>query len=806
MAGVRRSRRCGFRIDACWILVLAVWGTATAGTVRSDALVVDFASPEGGSGVAGLLHRRSGVQFLKQPESEGDALLWKLELTSDLADDSAFFGVTNRNRSASCTATHEGTRLVLDWRGIDLRGESDALDVRVQVDPKGAHGMAEWRIRVTNRSRRVGIYRVIFPVLELGRIGTDGSDDWLLAPPAEGRAVRDPLSAAMAGGATDTWEVATDVDPVVRKVRGGYGFGSMRPHGLPYPTARGQVQFCAYYEKSGTAYNPASDRGPGLYLATYDPAPHPKAFFLSSDLQRDTLTCEIAHYPQGSASPGASYELPYPVIVDGFDGDWFDAASLYRAWALRQHWCAKGPLHERSDVPDWLKRVTAVLRLDTRRGDNSMAVPIVDTYRKALPGVLLAQWYGWGTLEKTKSASAYAFPPVAQAGDGFRGIIERFADQQVYAMPYINARLWAARREGHAAALPYAARSRQGETHSYGVVKEDAVSGAAYMCVQTEFWQTYVLGVCREMKREFAVPALYLDQLTGAHFGGCLAQGGRQESGGCYNPTHGHPLGVTRSTVVAEHKRTQAILDALGTTDNTYPLCGEGTDETLIALTPVKLIHYELWPGYVPIFGRVYHDYVTAFGRTVTLKPSKIEGDPMPALSIGWQLVLGNQIGRVWPINPKLLDDPVVAAHLEYLRKACEVRDRYPQYLCLGEMLRPPRITGGIPELTTEEFRRLDGKVTLPAILAGTWRAPDGSIGVVVTNASQKRLPFSLHLDPDELGLGRASAVFVQRYPAEGQTIRSEGALLGIDAELPALGVAFYDVMSAGGRATPGRP
>ena len=740
MAMAQSRRATALLTGAC--LALVAGGGETPGTVRTEALSLRFAPPADGMGLVGVSHRRTGARFLRQPGAAGDALLWKLELTTDLASDDAFFGVTNRNRSASCAAGIEGTALALDWRGIDVPGEQDALDVRVTVEARGVHGLAEWRIRVANRSKGAGIYRVVFPVLELGRIGETGSDDWLLAPPAEGRAVRDPLSKAKAGGATDTWDVATDAAPVVRKVRGGYGFGSMRPHGLPYPTARGQVQFCAYYEKSGEAYHPAPEKGPGLYLAAYDPAPHPKAFFLSTDLQRSTLVCEVAHYPPSSAKPGAGYELPYPVVLDGFDGDWYDAASLYRTWATRQHWCAKGPLHARGDVPDWLKRVTAVLRLDTRRGDNTRAIPIVETYRKVLPGPLLAQWYGWGTVEKTKEASAYAFPPVAQAGEGFRDTVEGFAAQQVYAMPYVNARLWAAKREGYAAALPHAARSRHGDTHTHGVVKEDAVSGAVYMCVQTAFWQEYVLGVCRDMKREFAVPALYLDQLTGAHFGGALARGGEHESGGCFDPTHNHPLGVTRATVAAEHGRTQAILDALGTQEAIYPLCGEGTDETMIGLTPVKLIHYEVWPGYVPIFGRVYHDYITYFGRTVTLKPSRIEGDPIPALSIGWQLVLGNQIGRIWPINPKLLDDPVVSAHLEYLRRACEVRDRFPEYLCLGEMLRPPRITGDIPDLTTEEFRRLDGKVTLSAILAGTWRAPDGGIGIVVTNASRDRLSF----------------------------------------------------------------
>ncbi|MCK5802977.1 MAG: hypothetical protein KAI66_09105, partial [Lentisphaeria bacterium] len=226
-----------------------------------------------------------------------------------------------------------------------------------------------------------------------------------------------------------------------------------------------------------------------------------------------------------------------------------------------------------------------------------------------------------------------------------------------------------------------------------------------------------------------------------------------------------------------------------------FPLCGEGTDETMIGLTPVKLIHYEIWPGYVPIFGRVYHDYITSFGRTAPLAPQKIAGDPGPAMSIGWQLVLGNQIGRLWQISPKRLAEPVVATHLEYVRKACEVRDQFSQYLCLGEMQRPPRISGDVPELTTHEFRRLDGTVTLPSILAGTWRAPDGRVAVVVTNISRRNIAFTLQLDVAELGLAGAGASLVPRYPRAGQSIQERDKMFRHETSLDGLAVRLYEIV-----------
>ncbi|MCK5802979.1 MAG: hypothetical protein KAI66_09115, partial [Lentisphaeria bacterium] len=166
------SMRSGVLV--CVLLACAWCGWAAEIAVESRSLTIRLASPEEGMGVVGLAHRPSGTRFLKAPESASAALLWKLELTTDLADDDAFFGLTNRNRTGVRSVGREGDDLLLSWDKIDLPDEPDALDVQVRITPRGRHGLGEWRIRVVNRSKRVGIYRVIFPVLELGRIGADG--------------------------------------------------------------------------------------------------------------------------------------------------------------------------------------------------------------------------------------------------------------------------------------------------------------------------------------------------------------------------------------------------------------------------------------------------------------------------------------------------------------------------------------------------------------------------------------------------------------------------------------------------------
>ncbi len=51
--------------------------------------------------------------------------------------------------------------------------------------------------------------------------------------------------------------------------------------------------------------------------------------------------------------------MPYPVLVGALvEGNWYEAADRYKAWALQQHWVAQGTLRERSKVrPTFLDEV-----------------------------------------------------------------------------------------------------------------------------------------------------------------------------------------------------------------------------------------------------------------------------------------------------------------------------------------------------------------------------------------------------------------------------------------------------------------
>ncbi len=758
----------------------------------SGGLDIKMAAPRNGMGFVSLMPtRKQSAEFIKRPDKNNKADLWKLVMTSDVSDDKKFFGLTNLNRTGNNSAVVSDERIVLSWKNLDIPGEPDSLDVTVTIDRKGDSGFGEWRIKVVNRSKRAGIFRVIFPVMNFTKIGKSGKDDYLMLPFAEGYLANDPIRIDAKGISRSYWDVATDAKPIFRHIRKIAKSAALaaRPGGLPYPSMAGQMQFCAYYEKNGNFYYPDKAKGQGLYIATYDKAPYPKVFFFTPNPRRGVMTYELANYPDYSSKPGLGYDMPYPMLLGALDGDWYDAAVIYRKWAIQQKWTAKGTLVDRKDVPEWLKKTTAVLRFDSWRKNNQKLMRDADIFRKRLKGPLLAQWYNWDEPEDL----AYSFPPVLKAVNNFKGFVNELRGREIYAMPYFNSRIYGDGAEGYDKAKPFFATKRDGSTPGL----KDGKKLHPYACVQSSFWQNLHRNLAEKIVAKYDLEALYLDQAYGSIMVGQLMPGKAGERGGCYNSAHGHPPGITRSLIAAEHKRIAILLDAARKTDPEMVLCGEGNDEMFIDVMSSRLLPAEIWDGYIPLFQTVYHDYITSYGRRVDLMVPQAPQDPLPAMQIGWQLAMGNQIGRIFLWKMDTMQHSVVRKHLDYLGKATEIRERWANYFCTGQMLRPPYIKGNIPVLTTQHHWSKNA-VTMPAVLASTWKDDSGCIAILVANISEKPVSFEFGIDLSELKLNSSSIVFQQIYPTVKDFGFARGNSAGRKLTLAGLSIAVFELKETG--------
>ena len=115
---------------------------------------------------------------------------------------------------------------------------------------------------------------------------------------------------------------------------------------MPYPESfsGASMQFFSYY---------AGGKG-GLYFAAYDGSYAQKwlNFFRMNGRLEATLM-----YGYEDIGPGKSVEAPFRYVVKTFPGnDWYQAADIYKAWAVRQDWCRQGTLAERGPLgrAQWL--------------------------------------------------------------------------------------------------------------------------------------------------------------------------------------------------------------------------------------------------------------------------------------------------------------------------------------------------------------------------------------------------------------------------------------------------------------------
>lgn len=727
-----------------------------------------FAPKEQGFGLVSMTHPTRGTEFLTRADQKTPPRLWRIELTPDRANQDSFVQVFNYDACRAGSIALEDNTLVITWQGVDVGDEQAAIDVTVTVGLDDMYDTTAWRIAIDNHSDRYGIWQVHFPILDLGVIGESGENDYLLMPPAEGRAVQSPIDwDQRIKNERTLYDLTTDATPHKMKddkVATGFGFGAQEPYGCPYPSGRAQIQLCAYYEKDGNYYYPGINKGSGLYLAAHDAEPLPKVFFATNEPDNQRVVFKVGGFPEDSAKPGLDYHPRWPMMIAAYEGDWYDAAAKYRSWATRQKWAMLGPLHSRGDIPDWLTKITAWVRMDTSRGkyplefnDEGLAF-----YREHLPGVLGLQWYRWEEGMSRWNISAGVFPPKPFAMEGIAEAIEKYQNDDCVVFPYVNTRLWVSARGStmpvHVTAdmvQPHVQRKASGQLSQVEGRREDGGTWS-HVCIHSAFYHDYLAKISRQIIHNYHPKGLYLDQAGGLGY-----SGGFYDRQDCHDPDHGHPLGVTGTSVKAEHDRIATLLHATHTVDGQVMLTGEGTAETFIDVINNKLIHYEVWPGYVPIFGAVYHDYITYYGRTIRLK-SGSGTDPMPAMQIGWQLVMGNQLGRLWPKRHDT-SDPEIVKYLPYLVQACEVLHHNHKYLTLGQMLRPPYISD-VPDITTAEFSRTNNLCTLPSVAASSWRAPDDTVGIVITNMSEKAQKCTITFDPEEYGLTDASTL-MQTYP-----------------------------------------
>lgn len=694
-----------------------------------------------GYSVNNLRHVSKGTDFGKSPDAGQSSFLWKLELTDDEGV-SSFVTLTNLSACDKSHSFDSANGLVLNFDNLDVSGEADVIDVTVTIKEADIDNMTAWRIDVDNRSVNYSIWKIRFPVIAFGDIDGDGPDSVLANPAAEGRYMTNLTQSGWSGWA--------------------------EPHGLRYPGGRGQMQWSAYFKGFATNYYPTEDMGPGVYLATHDQYPVAvKNFSYTSDPNENRWIYNCTLYPEDIDS-GIDYNMSYDHIIGVYDGGWYEAADIYREWADSQHWVRKGKLLDRTDVPQWFKDITYCHRIDSETYTAAEAYYRSVDLNSRLTGPMVAQWYHWHT-----NSGNYAgeFPPSADAIPSFGAVVGYMLNEQIYATPYVNNYLWDMTRPDWSTAEPYAVREPDGSVKTYS-------ENVAVMNVASSFWRNHVSGVIQEIVQNYGVKGFYIDQA-----GGVIAAN--------YSDSFGEPTGWNEGQVGYERQHLEEMIAAAHSVDPNVMFWGEGVSEFAMDLLHGKLVHYNLYQNYLPLFPAVYHEYIPGYARLQKLIED-FSGDAEPEAQAGWIWMMGYQIGRIWSTS-SYYGNADQQEMLTYIDKLNSLRSEASEYLAFGRMMKPPYIDPcSIPELSIN--LTTGGTAELPGILASIWRNAQGKLAMAVTNITDTAQNFHVKIDLDEYDFKSSNVYSLYEYGNQQNVIISTSQrIVEFDITLDSLDAGVFE-------------
>ena len=506
-------------------------------------------------------------------------------------------------------------------------------------------------------------------------------------------------------------------------------------------------------------YEPTREKSNGLYTAVHSPC-----------AERCDMRCDMLERGEGSFSfeyPSTSMGKPYnsfeavgKVVMRVLDGDWYDMACMYEEYVENHaEWYA--PLG-RYDTPEWFKDVPVWL-MDWMPNDNPEAEPVPISLRSLVEpkpddwknkpiefANKLGLPVGYHIYNWHKIPFNNDYPYYFPVKDGFIESIDEFHKNNIYVMPYINARL-VDTRTPDLSTEKFEREFLEGATldvngklciETYASHEPDgSLCQLAAMCPSSHIWRETLAEIIRKMSKECNLDGVYLDQVSASDANLCCA------------PHHNHE-GGGGAWWVRSYKNIMSRLKE--ECQNNCIFTSECNAEPYADQFDGFLTWAWVATNYVPFFSKIYAGHVVMFGRS-TNGYKKADREYF-RFHVGQSVMFGQQIG--W-INADVVDD---AEKMVYLTRMCQMRYDFKDYFNYGKMLRPPKTRDFVPSFVTDSAIGFSDVNEAPLILSSCWKNGD-SVAMLITNCDKKEhtvtydAPFDDYDEVKCYGEGIAEAV-----------------------------------------------
>lgn len=663
--------------------------------------------------------------------------IFKIEF---LSGPSQFQTVTSSDAqkiSVTKTSQESGEIIVLNFEGIGKLDVNAKVTVRCPKDKP----LTYWSMEVDNQTK-MWIGHIQFPVVEIpfDENPTENNSGHILSGLYDG-VLLGPIKPGMVAGG---WRASRRNTPETWRTTN-------------YPREC-TIQMMAYYKSTA-----------GLYIACEDPAGMPK--LVAPMLESDGVTLGMGHYP--GTQTGIT-KLPYEVVMGTFQGDWYSAAAIYRDWAEKQPFTAI-KLSERAahtNYPKWVLEPLVGATFPMRgQGDwdppaainpeytpATNALPYLDKLAKAFDAPLMPIIFNWENagpwvqpeafppiggkakmLEFMKKAKAKGWHPVLY-GNGLNWVVGQ-KNTGYDGMPYFKA-------HGGDSAIIRRWNGSSGPSSSWRTLYNT--------CVATAPARRMILGMTRGMAELNPDAIQQFDQGVGAVT--------------CYADNHGHapvpgPWMTTAFTSLL--KEDNEVARSL---NPKVAVSSEG------APPETFLQSFDFWDArtggggelMVPLFSFVYHEYLAGHigFYTNSVNDEALRASAARALVAGYFLNFTmrdkGQVSFEWNhIWDRAIPDQ--QGITDWAARATKLRNEVGRdYLIYGRMLPPWSVTN----VTKRDY----GYGKEPLVQSGTWKAPDGRIGVVLANYGDSQQAPRITLE----GKGKKKVI-----------IHNDGQVQTLELELP---------------------
>ncbi len=561
-----------------------------------------------------------------------------------------------------------------------ISGLPYGLTVKFRVFFEG--NVIQWTLSIDSIGQNHSLMEYTFPVIDISAPG----NDYFLIPKYSGVLLKNPLQ--------------NQID-----------YNDIYPRGWGWT-----MPWMAYY---GNDY--------GLYLGAHDPVASYKNLSISAI--NGGLRFRITIPAIRLGEPGNDQRLPGVFAMVFFEGDWYDAAMVYKNWAEQNavYWPVNAQerrtrQHRIGEIAVW-----AYISEDTTVSMANLAQQMIafrDLFDSIPSGFLWSQW-NYQQFDDN-------YPDYFPERDSMEWVIEHVQDGgRAFVTPYINGRLYDTDLPDYPAlGYPDAAKNANGIEYT------QTFNGNVFavMCPAQDNWQDTLEYAVNRLSNRIGASGVYVDQVCAA--GPVL----------CMDTTHAHPAGgghYWRDGYAQMFGRFHTIMPATAfiTTEGAADFIANQTDGFLtLGWTTAHM---------VPAHQAVYSGKVQYFSLALY---SSQYNDEAFYTKLAQGLTTGIQPGQFYCYFAR---DPNAATARPFVQNIVKMRYRLRNYLSYGRLLHPLDLQGNIPEIQTVWYEGdIPVNVRIKAVQNGVFAAENNrSIVILLVNASMtEEYDFSFNFNGSSYG------------------------------------------------------